>query len=457
MKSITIIILFVSLGICAQNSTSKKLYFKDGLLAKQTWFNNQNKIDSVKTYYSTGELNEAFYYDTQERFHGTCYLFNKKREVATQWQFKNGKLLKRVDILKKYTPKNKETVLKRYKNIEELNKILKDINIFDVFVYRAYNRCYLGNKILALDDFFKIEQVFKKRLAATQNKKTEQIYTKKLANLYDQIAGIYSAYEQEEQAIHYKYLAIKHNPNDKRLVYNLGGYLVSLRDYELGIFYLNDVIKKHPMHPFANWALSIAYTDLEKYQKAQIHLDKARVNEKGLYTHGRGNSERGLDTVEGYIQHKLGNTDKGIALLNDALNTNKNNSFAKRYLGEIYMDLENYEVACDFFNESEKLGYTKKHDREDLHLLLEKVCNHAKTSVNNKLKIYATPNPVKHITSIKNVSDNFAYTLYNYQQQIIKKGHATGKSLDFSLVPAGLYLLKLHLQEKTIILRIIKQ
>lgn len=433
------------------------LTYDDGIIAKNKWYNIEDKIDSLKTYYKTGELNESFYYDEKGKFHGLCTQQDKKGKQLTSWKFEHGKLKERIDHEKVYNSKNKEQRLKRYQIIEKSNQRLKDKFYFSAMISRAYARSFLGNSVLAERDFFIIKNRFEKY---KENPKTAKYITaKKMASVYDVIASQYARYEDEDRAIHFKYLALKTNPTEGRLVYNLGGYLIMMKSYKLGIHYLNKVIQKAPKHPFANWALGIAHADLENYELALTHINTAYLNEKSINKLSIGTAERDLITMKGYLQHKLGDSELGIQNLNEALEINSDNSFAMRYLGEVYYDLENYEKACDLLTKATESGYEKKHDRDDLQYFIDQACFEVENNyVALKDLPSLAPNPVVNYTEVVNYPyQNFKFQIADYNSIIVLQGTADGTTINVSTLKPGLYILLLENGENPISIKLIKE
>ncbi|MGY6647977.1 T9SS type A sorting domain-containing protein [Wenyingzhuangia sp. IMCC45574] len=457
MKKFLVIISFVvSFTSFSQEGHSKKTFYRDGVLAIEKWYGLDSKIDSLKSYDRTGKPSEIFYYNEKGKFHGLCYKLDTKGKKTTSWKFNNGKLIERVDHIKHYTLKNKDIILKRYEKIEKLNKRLKRKYSFSAFYSRAHTRDLLGDHTLALHDFLWLKKFYEKY----RDKETDSIgllrKNKTLASIYNVLGGLYSSYEQEEKTIHYRFLAKKHKPNDAVYDYNLGGYLVSIQQYKLGIHYLEKLLERGSKHSFANWAMSIAHTDLGNYQTAQEYLNTARAHERSLYTRGYGASDKELNTLEGYLSHKLGDTDKGIKFLNKALEIKPDNSYAMKYLGEIYLDLKNYDIACEYLEKSKELGYEKKFDRDDLQPLIDQACDRVVDTTQKELDVFASPNPVIYFTEIQNFPKNFNYILFDYEQRKVKSGKAVGNTLNLSSLQSGLYILQIENNGVVKTLKIIK-
>lgn len=433
---------------------TKTLKYKDNVVAKEKWHDDDDKIDSLKTYYKTGQLNEAFYFDDEQKYHGVCYQQNEKGERLTSWNFKHGKLKERIDHIKSYNVKNKEHRLSRYKKIELLNTELNTKFHYGKMMSRAYNRYSLGNYVLAQNDFQKI----KYRLEQYKGK-SKALIPKRLASVYDVLGSIYSSYELENSAIHYKYLAMRTDAKASRLMYNFGSYLTRLKHYKLGIHFLNEVLKDSPKHAFANWALGIAYTDLEEYDLALKYIDLAYEREKNIYKFSTGKAERDLSTMKGYLHHKLGDTEIGIEELQKAIEVQDDNSFAMRYLGEVYFDIEDYKKSCEILNEAKELGYQKKHDRDDLQYFIDQSCFEVENDyVSPKNLAYITPNPVINVAEINNFSvGNTKFIVKNYRGTIVLEGVLQDNKVDFSALKPGLYVLLVNGKKDPISIKFIKE
>lgn len=438
-----------------EENTVERFFYRDSILAIEKWFGNDKLMDSLKTYYNTGELNESFYFKNGY-YEGESYKFNKSGEKLTTWQFKEGNLIERTDHIIEFNKKNEEQVKRAHELIKETNLRLKeDPNDFKAFFQRASMRKYLGDYTLAIDDFKKIEKLI---LKASKSKKISE---KMLGSIYDHLASIYQGYEMADYCIHYKIKALNASPKESRLYHNLGSYLVSVKSYRLGIEYLNKAIKMMPNHPFANWVLSFAYSDLEDYEKAMTCVNIAFKNEDDLYNRGSGIAERDLRTTRGFLFHKLGETDKGIADLEEALNINKDNAFALRNLGVIYYDLENYTKSCELLQKARRLGYIKSHDRHDLETYLELSCNQQKPEkpiIKLSNLPFVFPNPTKDIVSIANFNHkDFSYYIFNFESKLIQQGTAQNKSIDLSKLPSGLYILNIESNDLTHSFKVVKE
>jgi tetratricopeptide (TPR) repeat protein len=271
--------------------------------------------------------------------------------------------------------------------------------------------------------------------------------------------------------IHYKLKALKTSPTESRLYHNLGSYLVSIKSYRLGLMYLNKAIEMVPNHSFANWISAVAYTELEDYDKAMSCVNIAFENEASLYKRGSGKAERDLNTIRGYLYHKLGDSDKGIEDLEEALNINKDNSFALRNLGAIYYDLGQYVLACEMLQKADALGYEKLHDKDDLQAYLELSCENAAiaedmaeieevTSVKTTTlvdKPYVYPNPTKGDIHIKNLNfKDYNYMVFDYTGKLVLEGESKSTPINLSQLSSGVYILKAIKNEQIETFRIIK-
>ncbi|MBP0903332.1 tetratricopeptide repeat protein [Mariniflexile gromovii] len=466
MKNFFLINLFL-IPICLfsqdDEDVIKRVFFKDSVLAMERWYGNDKKLDSLKTYYKSGELNEEFHY-INGFYDGMSYKFNKKGEKLTSWKFNKGKLIERIDHIIEFNKKNEEKVKKAHSDLKILNeKLLQKPNDFKSIFTRANIRAYLGDNTLALNDFKKIEKTILKI------SKTKKVPEKMLGNIYDNLASIYEGYEMENYCIQYKFKALKASPKESRLYHNLGGYLVSVKSYRLGIEYLNKAIEMVPNHSFANWVLAMAYTDLGNYEKAMNHINIAFKNEASLYKNGKGTAERDLWTTRGFLYHKLGETNKGITDLEEALNINKDNSFALRNLGVVYYDLGNYTKACELLQKAKTLGYEKTYDRDDLQAYLDFSCDFVATETKSKTefvkstslinKSFVYPNPTKDIVNIKNLSfETYNYAIFDHTGKLLAEGNSNKeKTISVHNLPIGVYILKVYDTVAIETFRIIKE
>ena len=308
---------------------------------------------------------------------------------------------------------------------------------------------------MALNDLKKLERSINK---FPDDKKVK--YHKLIAAVYDYLGSIYSNYEKENYAIQYKYKALRASPEQSRLYHNLGSYLVKIKSYNLGINYLNQAIEMVPNHSFAHWVLAATYTDLEEYEKAMEHVQISFKNEKSLYRLGVGTAERDLRTIRGLLYHKLGETNKGLQDLEEALRINEDNSFAMRNLGVIFYETEKFNEACELLEQSKELFYESKHRRNDLQEYIDLACNQEFKDLGNKNKMlpFVFPNPAIDIIEVKNYQhNNFTYEIVTHSNQTIKKGISLGKQIDISELNHGLYILKVLQVEDPLTLRIIKK
>lgn len=445
---------FAQLELNTNDVLVKTTYYNDSIPAIKRWFGDDKKIDSLKTYYKSGVLNEDFHF-THDVLNGFSYQFNKIEEKLTTWEFQNGKLLKRTDHKIEFNTKTEKKVKIAHEGLIELNNKQENTTTFNFVFLRAKLRYQLGNYTLALEDLKQLEKFLEKNI----NK--HDIPDKIRGSIYDLLASIYSEYEMENNTIHYKIKAINASPKESRLYYNLGAYLVREKQYRLGIVYLQKAIDMVPNHSFANWGLAVAYSDLEDYKKALTSVNIAFKNIANLYKRGQGTSERDLWTTRGFIYHKLGESEKGIADLEKALKIDNNNAFAYRNLGVIYHDLGNYEKSCEYLKKAKELGYEQIYDRYDLEDYLEHSCFNKFTQYEVEKSFnrpYVYPNPANDVLNIYHFNpDNFNYNIYNFEALLVKKGVSEGKSIDITDLIPGLYILSIEANELIQSFKIIKE
>jgi len=465
MKNIVLLLFFISSFTLTsqeleskeklQKNNVKKYFYKDNLTSRELWFGDDKKIDSLKTFYPNGNKNEKIYFE-KGKYQGKSYQYNKYGEKIVTWIFKKGKLLERIDHNYETHKNNEERIINAHVALEQAKATLKKQPQNLVAYYKlTQSRYTLGNTSLALDGFKKLE----KRIEVLK-KTNKYIPAKKEAAIYDALGSIYANYEMENTAIHYKLKAINTAPEESRLYNNFGGYLTKNENYHLAQFYFNKAIEIKPKHSFANWGLANTYTDIELYEKGMECINIAFENQESIHKLNNGKSERDLHTTRGYLHHKLGESQKGISDLTEALEINENNTYALRYLGEIYYDLELFEKSCEALQKAKSLGYEKIHDKTDLDYFLNYSCNQitsTKPLSYNELP-YAFPNPARNAVTIVNIDiENFNYKVYNYNSQLMLEGNAIGKAINFSTLKAGLYILKITQNGKIHSLKIIKE
>jgi antitoxin component YwqK of YwqJK toxin-antitoxin module len=99
-KLIYTLLLFPVLLWSQTNDTSNNVirhYYKDKVVSIEIWKGTDKIVDSLKTYYSNGNLNEIFYYDDKGHKNSNCFQYNNQGEKLVTWNFSHGKLLSRTD------------------------------------------------------------------------------------------------------------------------------------------------------------------------------------------------------------------------------------------------------------------------------------------------------------------------------------------------------------------------
>ena len=457
----SLILLLVShtivVGQQKPETSVSRTFYKNGLVAREVYLNQNQKVDSIKTYHIVGGPDERFYFDENNLMDGLCQKFSSEGKLKTTWLFKKGVLLKRKDFFRENNLKNKAISDQNYAAIIKNNELLKsDPNNFILLYARATSRDYLEDNVLSEFDFLG----FKSQLENIKSDPNEAIkfptLNRDLAEIYSRLSAVYSRFELDNLSINYKLMAIQTDPTDARHYYNLGGFLVTIsQDYRLGISYLEEVIRRVPNHNFAHWGLGYSYLELEQYDKAVENINIAFENEANLYENGYGRSETDLRTIRGFAYHKLGKTDLGITDLKEALRINDRNSTANKYLGIIYEDLGESEKACEYFQKARTLGYEKKFYNKELKSFIEKSCKDnqkpiAETSyIAPKDLPYLAPNPADDLVELFNYPiSNFNYEIQDINAKKVRQGMSNDKTIDVSGLPKGLYILIVSNQQK---------
>ncbi|MFB9052993.1 T9SS type A sorting domain-containing protein [Formosa undariae] len=445
-----------------QNERITQFFYRDSIISMQHWLNSNKTIDSIKTYYKTGELDESFYL-FKNKFQGTCYKHNKKGELVTTWIFDKGKLKTRTDHILEFTKKNEEKIIKFHTDLIAINLALKNTpNKTSLIAKRARIRTHLSNHTLAINDYLHLIKVLHK----LSKKKNTPPPANLLANVYSTLATNYEALEMDNYVINYKFKAMAADPENTRLIYNFSSFLYMIKSYELALYYANQVIAIKPEHSFANRLLAAIYTEYEDYDKALNHINIAFKNEDSLLKNGYGTEEQDIRTQRGYILHKLGTSNAGITDLKEALRLNEDNSFAYRNLGVVYYDLELYNLACTNLQQAKTLGYEKTHDRYDLQDYLEYSCNYTQNEIlartthkspnrENKPSIY--PNPTNDIVNIKNLAfQDYDFRVFDFTGKLVKEGNSK-VPINISHLPTGAYILKVTSNNLNETFRILKE
>lgn len=467
-KKIAFILLLLPVMLLAQVKNTEtagnvtRYYYDDHVVSVQIWYGPDKNPDSTKTYYSNGKLNEVFYYDEKGLKDSDCFQYNPQGEKLVTWNFSHGKLLSRTDHKLPFGKDREETVKKVLKLLTEIN--IKT-NYNPTKVNDLYNRgvlsISLGNTTLALEDLKKVEYSIDKDPKNKNIVLTDSLEKKKdifRSKLYDRLASIYASREMESFAFHYYYKAITEAPDDYRILYNFALFLQQRKSDDLACFYLEKIIAGNPEHVYARWALARLYSDMGDYQKAMENILVAFKNEKTITDKNPAYGGRDLRTTRGLIYHKLGESDKGIADLKAALETDKNNSYAMKNLGIIYLDQHKYKKACELFQKAKDLNYALVYDETDLSALLESACNSVQPAIVNQKKSYVFPNPATTIITIKDFdAESFDYEFFNFESASVLKGKSTDGKIDVSTLSPGFYMLKVTAKDSIESFRVIKE
>ncbi|MEP6804490.1 MAG: T9SS type A sorting domain-containing protein [Flavobacterium sp.] len=167
---------------------------------------------------------------------------------------------------------------------------------------------------------------------------------------------------------------------------------------------------------------------------------------------------RDLRTTRGLLYHKLGESAKGIADLKYALEMDKNNSYAMKNLGIIYLDQHKYKKACELFRKANELNYALVYDEVDLPSLLESACNNVQPEVTDLKKPYVFPNPAETTISVVNFrSADFDYEFFSFDSISVLKGKSKDGKIDISTLSSGFYVLKVSRGDFVETFKVIKE
>lgn len=493
-KMFVSVLLLTTTSIIAQSkkgATVEQSFFKGGEIAKENFIGSEKTIDSIKTYYLSGQLDERFYFNKKGQLDGLGQKNSEDGILMVTWLYKKSVLMERKDYLKKPSNiKTKKQVDFNYANIKSCDSLLKiNPKRVEIIYSKACSQNYLGENILSEIDFVFLKNSLEKLKSSTpsNNNLVRDDISKKLADVYGRLSTIYNRFGNESLRLGYLYKAVQASPTSNIHRYNLGAaFAIQVEDYRLALYFLEEVIRTRPNHNFANWVLSHIYLEFEQYQKALDCVNIAFKSERGLYENGYGNVEEDLRTIRGIVYHKLGKTELGIQDLNKALEINDKNSVANKHLGIVYSDLGENNKACGFFQKSRELGYEKKYYNKSLEQYIKKTCiventiveipavinqNNVKNSEvlvqQNSIETteilakdlpYIAPNPAEDFVEVYNYSPiDFNFNIFDASGKQILSGVSTNKTIQVSVISTGFYILMIEKDGKTEKFKLIKK
>ena len=223
-------------------------------------------------------------------------------------------------------------------------------------------------------------------------------------------------------------------------------------------YYLEKIIAAKPDHAHARWGLARLYSDIGEYEKAMDNIMFAFVSEKAIIERTIAYGGRDLRTTRGLIYHKLGESDKGIVDLKMALEMDKNNSYAMKNLGIIYLDQKKYDDACVLFTKAKELNYTLTYDEFDLDMLLESACNKTPPKEDVKNKPFVFPNPAVATITVENLeAKNYDFEFFNFESVSVLKGKTSDGTINVSGLLSGFYILKITVDGSVQTFKMIKE
>jgi|GEM_PF-887594 len=464
-KKIVFTLLFLPFLLSAQEKEKEKTddvsryFYNDHVVSVEIWYGPDKKPDSTKTYYPNGKLNEIFYYDDKGLKNADAFQYNKQGEKLVTWNYSHGKLVSRTDHKLPFTKNREESVKKALQLLTEINT---KTNYNPTKVNDLFNRgvlsISLGNTTLALEDLKKVEYSIdkdpkNKALSDSLAEKKDPFRSK----LYDRLASIYASLDMDNFAFNYYYKAIRNAPDDLRILYNFAALLQQRKLYELASYYLEKIIAKKPDDANVRWALARLYSDMGEYPKAMENITAAFKYEKTIIDQ-RIFGGRDLRTTRGLIYHKLGESEKGIADLKEALKADKNNSYAMKNLGIIYLDQHKNKKACELFEKAKELNYTLAYDEVDLPSLLASACNNVQPEIAANKKPFISPNPVSELVSIENLkTKNFDFEFFDFESKSALKGKTSDGTINVIALTSGFYILKVTIEGVVETFKVIKE
>ncbi|WP_291147727.1 tetratricopeptide repeat protein [Flavobacterium sp. UBA7680] len=434
-----------------------RYYYDDKVVSVEIWFGADKKQDSSKTYYPSGKVNEVFYFDKDGLKDGDCFQYNYQGEKLVTWNFAHGKMMGRTDHKLPFNKDREESVKKALKMLTDINA---RTNFNPTSINDLYNRgvlgVSLGNNTLAIEDLKKVEFAIdkdpknKKVVESDSAQKKTAVFRSKL---YDRMGSVYATLEMEGFAYNYYFKAIKNAPTDYRILYNFATLLQKRKSNDLARYYLEKIIKEKPDHAYAYWALARLLSDEGENEKAFENIEKAFQYDKGNIKGGRD-----LRTTRGLLYHKMGESKKGIADLEVALEMDKNNSYAMKNLGIIYLDKKKYDAACPLFQKAKELHYSLVYDENDLDSLLESACNKQPLEKSVKKKPFVSPNPAQTTIYIENFdAKNFDFEFFNFESKSVLKGKTSDGTINIIGLDSGFYILKTTVGDSVETFKVIKE
>lgn len=465
-KKIFFAVLFFPVLLFAQEKSAEKkedvsrYFYNDHAVSVEIWYGPDKKPDSTKTFHPNGKLNEIFYYDDKGLKDSNAFQYNKQGEKLVTWNYSHGKLVSRTDHKLPFGKEREESVKKALQLLTDINT---KTNYNPVKVNDLYNRgvlsISLGNTTLALEDLKKVEYSIdkdpKNKALSDSLAEKKDIFRSKL---YDRLASIYASLDMDSFAFNYYYKAIKNAPEDLHILYNFATLLQDRKAYDLAGYYLEKIITQKPEMADARWALAQLYSDTGEYQKAMDNIMIAFKYEKAITERNAFSGGRNLKTTRGLLYHKLGESDKGIADLKDALKMDKNNSYAMKNLGIIYLDLHKYKKACELFQSANALKYSLVYDETDLSSLLESASNNIQPEVVDRKKASVSRNPISTIVSVENLkSKNFDFEFFDFESKSTLKGKTSDGTINVTGLSSGFYILKVTIDNVVETFKVIKE
>jgi tetratricopeptide (TPR) repeat protein len=155
------------------------------------------------------------------------------------------------------------------------------------------------------------------------------------------------------------------DPSAREPLIQIVGVYVNARQYEKAIYEATKLLDKGILDPLLLNNRGFASMQMDRYDLAKEDFQKALQMDPN-YAAARNNL--------GYARYKLGDTMRGLKLINESLELDPDNAYAYKFRGEVNDARGQRQAACTDWQKALDLDFTAKHDSSVISLL-ENRCN----------------------------------------------------------------------------------